>query len=180
MHQPPKSPSAPGTSYELELDQIAEDLGGSASLMEIARHCQDEEVQKVVALWEGLEDPRQTAGLDQLCQDAGVRPSHVLGQVMAFLWSRSVDTIKLIAAVQMPAVMMKTIERALGPDGFRDRKMVMEHVMPAYAPRTHPARVLRGQASKTPGSDQDEGSLDYPRVEDDNAVDRIFRDLDGE
>ena len=174
-------PPGPTAKFDLKLEHIVDELGGIASLMDLARQCGDEKVRKVAAQWEALGGrEKATASLDQLCEEAGIKAGHFLGQLMAYCWKWNLNAAKLIVSQAMPGIMQKTVERALESDGFRDRKMVMEHVMPAYAPRTHPAPVLRGQVSKTPGSDQNEGSLDYPRVEEDNAVDRIFRDLDGE
>jgi hypothetical protein len=168
----------PTAKFELNLDHIAGELGGIASLMDFARHCGDEKVRKVVKRWQNLGDgEKATASLDQLCQEGGITAGRFLGQMMGLLWRRNLDVATLIVSQAMPEVLQKSIERALEPAGFKDRKMFLEKLVPAVLPTNPFPATLNGEQVTTPGAGQDEDLVEVPRVEDHSVVDRIFRDL---
>ena len=173
-----KDPLGPTAKFALKLDQIADALGGIDNLMGVARQCGDKKVREVVHLWGRLGDrEKATASLDQFCQEVGITPGHLLGQLMAFVWRRSIDASRLIASLQMPAVMAKTIARGLQPDGFKERKMFLEKIVPALWPANDLAATLNSDQARSLDTDQTESPLEIPRVEDDSVVDRMFRDL---
>ena len=87
----------PTARFDLRLDHVADEFGGVASLMDLARHCQDVKVRKVVIQWEGIAaSQKMTASLDALCQEAGVTPGHFLGQMMAYCWKWNLYALKLM------------------------------------------------------------------------------------
>jgi hypothetical protein len=93
----PRDPSGPTAKFDLKLDHIVDEFGGIGGLMDLARHCQDVKVRKVVIQWEGIAaSQKMTASLDALCQEAGVTPGHFLGQMMAYCWKWNLYALKLM------------------------------------------------------------------------------------
>ena len=178
--EPKREKDPPGLTakFELKLDHIAEELGGVDSLMAIARQCGDEKVRKVVDQWDALGDgEKSTASLDQLCEEAGIKAGHFLGQMMAYTWGWNLNAAKLIMSQAMPGIMQKIVEGGLESDGYRDRKMFLQGLVPAFWPTKPFPATLNGDQVTTAGAGQDEALLEIPRVEDDSVVDRMFRDL---
>ena len=164
----------PTAKFDLKLDHIVDEFGGIGGLMDLARHCQDVKVRKVVTQWEGIAaSQKMTASLDALCQEAGVTPGHFLGQMMAYCWKWNINAINLMTSQAMPGVIEKTIERAMESDGYRERKMLLQEAVQSI----ELASTTDGMYAEDAGADQHEGLLDFPRVEDDNVVDAAFRDL---
>ncbi len=135
--------------------------------MEIARLAAklDPSIGLVIDDWDRMKPPLQNAAdLDALCEAHGVAPAHFIGVVgEAEVRFRNNFSI-LIAALNMPAIVAASAKRALTPNGFRDRKMLMEHAGFLPVPASRQFRMLNHAAIKA-----EQGRADvkpFPRFED--------------
>ena len=66
--------------------------------------------------------------LAEVCEEVGITPAFLVGQVVATMWRLHLDVSKLVVSQALPRIIAKTAERALEPDGHKDRKTFLEHV----------------------------------------------------
>jgi hypothetical protein len=88
----------------------------------------DVECQRVRQVYYGL--PRvHRSGLpiEAFCVAAGVSPLHVLEALTATVMRLGVQASSIIASVNHPRVVQKSIDVALTDDGVRDREMLHKH-----------------------------------------------------
>lgn len=104
--------------------------GGKKEFMEIAKFAPDIDPNCACILeeWENLSSTgRKSVSMDQICKAKGIDPFHFLGVVAEAAIKFRDNASVILAAMQMPAVVQKSIKTALTKDGVRDRKMLFEH-----------------------------------------------------
>jgi hypothetical protein len=104
--------------------------GGKKTFMEMARFASqiEPQLQVIIESYEKLTPPGQrSADLDALCKLNDVDPAHFLGVVAEAAQKFSSNSSILIAALNMPSVVQKSIKEALKTDGIQDRKMLFQH-----------------------------------------------------
>jgi hypothetical protein len=114
-------------------DPIARTLrfipGGKRTFMEMARYAPNIEpdLRRILEEWDRLQPVhRKGADLDQICRLKGVDPIHFILVVAEAALRFQNTAIVLIAAVNSPAVIDRTVKEALKPSGFKDRQMLLE------------------------------------------------------
>lgn len=164
----PKSGRLAKFPFALTLDRITPLAGGRRHFLQIARYSKNEKVRQIVALWDSLPKREQNrCRLERLCAAVGLDPATFLGDVAATAFTRGIDVTNIIVAVSQPVVLSQIAEKALEPDGHRERKMFLEAV-----------GVLgsRAAGSNFDFGDQESESReteppDFPRVEEGNILD---------
>lgn len=98
--------------------------------MEMARFASQIEpkLSPIIESYEKLTPPAQrTVDLDGLCKTHEVESSHFLAVVAEAAHKFSQNSSILVAALNMPMVVKKSISVAQTDEGHRDRKMLFEH-----------------------------------------------------
>jgi hypothetical protein len=104
--------------------------GGRKSFMQMAILASQIEpnLQPIIDSYENLTPPAQrTVDLDALCKLNEVEPAHFLAVVAEAAHKFSQNSSILVAALNMPMVVKKSIQVAQTQEGHRDRKMLFEH-----------------------------------------------------
>lgn len=104
--------------------------GGKARFMEFARLALHIEpgLAPVVESYEGLTHWKRSAvSIDELCVCHGIDPLHFIAVVAEAALKYGNNSAILIAALQFPEVIVKSVEEALKSDGFQDREALMKH-----------------------------------------------------
>jgi hypothetical protein len=105
-------------------------VGSKRRFIEYARLSDDKDVRTLVKTWDGVSpSDRQVLSISDLCAATGLRFSKLLGEVTAQAFEHNSDVSRLIAAVNQPRVVQASIRSAtrLGPDGVKDRQMLLAH-----------------------------------------------------
>jgi hypothetical protein len=134
--------------------------GGKARLMEFARlaiHIEPA-LAPVVESYEGLTHWKRAAvSIDELCFYHGIDPIHFIGVVGEAAYKYANNSAILIAALQFPDVITKSVKEALKPNGFKDREVLMKHH--GFIPTPHGTSInvqanaaARADASAAPES----------------------------
>jgi hypothetical protein len=113
--------------------------------MELARLAVqfDAKLAPILEDWDCMKPPLQNAvDLDALCEAHDVDPHHFLGVVGAAAMKYRNDSSVIIAALSFPQVIQKTIEHAMGKDGFKDCEALMKHAGFLPQPKGSQVRVL--------------------------------------
>jgi hypothetical protein len=102
-------------------------LGKTA--VDYLRFSDDEQARQIVALYDSLNaTERKAVTIDYLIMAAGADVHHVSGVIQeAVSRIRGVEA-GLLAYMDAPKVMKKTVEHALTPDGYQDRRLILETV----------------------------------------------------
>ena len=168
----PKQGRLPKFGFPLTLDRITPLMGGRDPFMELARHCENEKVRELVAMWDSLpKREKNRCQLEPLCAGVGLEPAKLLGDVVASAWVHGVDAIKLITAIGQPLVLEKIVERALEDDGHRERRMFLE-ATGLLGSRAAGLSIFES-SNKGPESRETEPP-DFPRIEEENIRDPQF------
>jgi hypothetical protein len=92
------------------------------------RASDDSEAQRVCRLYFSLPlHRRRGLPIEAFCVAAGVSPLRILEILTAVLVRNSVQASQVIAAVNHPQVVSKTVEMALTDDGVEDRAVLHKH-----------------------------------------------------
>jgi hypothetical protein len=116
--------------------------GGKSNFMEMARLAPqiDPALAPVIEEWDRLKPKaRNNLDLDDLCKLKDIDPSHFLGVVAEAAQKFHANASILIAAVNMPAVVGKSVRVAMTDKGVQDRKFLFEHS--SFIPMPQGARV---------------------------------------
>jgi hypothetical protein len=132
---------------------------GRRALMEGARLATklDPSLVPVIDDWYRMKPPPQNAvDLDTLCEAHGVEPAHFIAVVGEAAMKYGNNSAILIAALQSPDVIIRSVRAALKADGFKDREALMKHTgfLPVRATINQAAakaeaKIARGQTSST-------------------------------
>ena len=168
----PKPGKLPKFTFRLTLGRITPLVGGRGPFMELARFCENEKVRELVAMWDSLPKREQNrCQLEPLCTAVGLEQAKLLGDVVASAWARGIDVTKLVTAIGQPLVLEKIVERALEPDGHRERRMFLEAA--GFIGSRAGGSGIFESTNKGPESRETEPP-DYPRVEEGNIRDPQF------
>ena len=136
--------------------------GGKNMFMEIAGQAAkiDPVIQPIVEEWH-----RCTAGgkkafdVDQVCELKGVDPFRMLGSVFEAAARSGHHIGALLAAVTHPAIVEKTIQRALTNEGTDEREMLLKHANFLPLPKGSQISVVNQIATKAEVNLEEEPSL---------------------
>lgn len=112
--------------------------GGKARFMEFARLAIHIEpgLAPVVESYEGLTHWKRAAvSIDELCMYHGIDPIHFIGVVGEAAYKYANNSAILIAALQFPDVIARSVKEALTPEGFKDRELLAKHA--GFIPTPH-------------------------------------------
>lgn len=140
--------------------------GGKKTFMELARHAPhiDPSLALVIEEWDRLSPTAQRGvNLNQLCEIKGVDPFHFLGVVAEAAIRFCNNASVLIAALILPEVVQRSIERALTPEGVEDRKMLFQHAGFIPSPKGSEVRLLNQIAVSA--NIKPVGGIDLPSFE---------------
>ena len=104
--------------------------GGKARFMEFARLAVHIEpgLAPVVESYEGLTHWKRAAvSIDELCICHGIDPLHFIAVVGEAALKYGNNSAILIAALQFPDVVTRSVKEALKSNGVRDRELLMKH-----------------------------------------------------
>jgi hypothetical protein len=107
--------------------------GGRDGVVQYLRHAAadgDKDAQTWLHVWDTMKPwERLHASLDDVCAASGLSPVKFLKLVVGVAFEMHCDLANLVAAVAHPEVVEASIETAkmLGPVGFEDRKLLMQH-----------------------------------------------------
>ena len=132
----------------------------------------DERIKELIERWKGMSksDQRRT-NLDDLCEEVGISPGEVMGIAARCAFDYNSDVSNMIAAVMQPQILEATIENALRPEGFQDRKLLHQHA--EFLPAPH-GQVVNVNARAIAVAESDERGL--PSFE--STVDESYLTLD--
>ena len=102
-------------------------LGKTA--IDYLRFSEDRQSQQIVALYDKLNaTERKAVTIDYLIMAAGADPAHLWGRINEELYRVRGMVGGLLACEAAPDVTRKVIEHALRPDGYQDRRLILETV----------------------------------------------------
>lgn len=102
--------------------------GGKEALIDLARCSADEKVQAVVAEWDGFSShQKRHHQLEPLCEGHSLSAGEFLGRVAQAAHDTGLDISRLIAGLEHPRVVQKSIQMAMRQNGFKDREMILKH-----------------------------------------------------
>lgn len=135
-------------------------FGGKSAFMEFARLAVHIEagLAPIVEAYENLPDRlRAAVSIDELCVKYDVDPLHFIGVVGEAVQKYGNNAAIVIAALNFPGVVEKSVKQALKPDGFKDREALMKHH--GFIPTPHGTSIsvqanaaARADASAAPES----------------------------
>jgi hypothetical protein len=93
--------------------------------LDLLQYSENPEAVKVLSVYRSVpESYRKLLPAEAFCCAAGVSPYRILEFVAAAAVRQGAMASAVIAAIQHPSVVAKTIYRALEPDGVQDRMMI--------------------------------------------------------
>ncbi|HEY0800682.1 MAG TPA: hypothetical protein VGD54_07550 [Steroidobacteraceae bacterium] len=104
--------------------------GGRLEFMALARLAPaiEPELAQVIEAWDKLSKTGQRdTTIESLCLTRQVDPLHFLSVVAEASMKFRDNSTLLIAALNMPEVVMQSIKFAKQPEGFKDREALMKH-----------------------------------------------------
>jgi len=135
----PAKPDKPGRmrTYEfpISFDYLAKEIFGTKQtgpaargrFIDLLRNCGDDEIRKVVTLWDSTPPSRRSKLLiEDLCQRANVECRWLVEKAAGLMFDLGGDVSKMIVAISQPEVIRKTVQQALKADGHKDRKLFLQ------------------------------------------------------
>jgi hypothetical protein len=124
-----------GLSTIPEINRLAQHAvcvaGGKKRFLDYARTSQHTGLQALIEKYDSLsKSDRAALTITDLCAACNIKFGTVLGEVTNQAFEHNADVSKLMAAVWQPRVVKATIDSALkylGPDGVKDRQMLLAH-----------------------------------------------------
>ena len=108
---------------ETNLAWLLRKAGLGKTAIDYLRFSDDEQVRKIVALYDSLNTTeRKAVTIDYLIMSAGLDAAHIWGCVNAELY-RAAGRLACLAA---PKVVRKLVESALKPNGYQDRRLLFQ------------------------------------------------------
>jgi hypothetical protein len=118
-----------------ELRRIARLIRGAAgdsppaSPLDCLQSTDDPEARKVLAAHLSVPASyRKLLPVEAFCRAAGVSPSRILEAITVVAVRQGATASAIIAAIALPRVVQKTVERALQDEGTKDRIMLLRAV----------------------------------------------------
>ena len=124
LRTPPRPKGRCRHYFPLGIDGLARQAGGRRTFLELGALSDDEQVRQVAVVWNSLSArDKRTCSLEELCNAVGIEPSRLFGSVAVTAVRHNMDMTKLILALNAPHLMQELVERALQPDGDREREL---------------------------------------------------------
>ena len=125
-----------------QLAWILRRAGLGMTAISYLRWSKDEQARQIVGLHDSLNaTERKAVTIDYLIMAAGVDQHHIWGCIQEELSRVQWMTAGLLACMDAPKVMRKLVQRAMTPDGYQDRKLVLQ-AAGFFPPVPSNARVL--------------------------------------
>jgi hypothetical protein len=107
----------------------------------------------VVETWEGMNDPLQRKiTIEEICRQKDVDPGHFCGVVVEAAMKFRDNATILIAALNLPDVVQRSVEFAKQKEGFKDREALMKHA--GFVPTPQGQRInILNQANAKAGAE---------------------------
>ena len=125
----------PSAFFRADLRRIARCVnqgrhkGDAIRPFDYLRSSEDPDARKVVDAYLSVpESYRRLLPAEAFCRAAGVSPERVLEIIAGVAVRLGAQASTVVAAVMHPRVVMKTVERALGRDGYKDRLILHKAV----------------------------------------------------
>lgn len=154
------------------LAAYAAQVGGKEVFMEIARLSGDTLMRNVVALWDDLpESQRRGIRIEGLIKQVGLAPEDFLAELVRAGHRSGVSMAGIVLGLANPLVAEATVQAALKPDGYRDRRLIFQSsgLLPQAkgsftAIHARNVQVNQGQPVQDPGlrSLEEENIIDVP------------------
>lgn len=145
-------------------------------LIDLLRQCPNQEIRNVVTLWDRTPpSKRRNLLIENLCERANVDCRWLVEKAAGMLFDLGADLTKMIVALAQPEVVQKTIECAMGEDGYKDRKLFLQGSGFIPAPVSQFGLMVNNQL---PGGGapvpQQAQAANVGSLEDDNMADSQF------
>jgi len=112
---------------ETGLDHIVEQVGGRDTFIASCRLSSNIKVQNLVERFDSLPPKAQRgASLHDLMLEAGMKTEELVGAVLASVILHQNNVALWISAANRPAVMQASIDTAMLPEGYTDRRMQLQ------------------------------------------------------
>ena len=106
---------------------IAQYPGGRRAVFQLLALSDDEEAEKIVAVWNGLTSSEQhDLTLEILIERAEMRARDFIGLISRVAWDFNIDVGNALAGFAYPKIMKASIDRAMKPHGTEDRRIHLE------------------------------------------------------
>jgi hypothetical protein len=103
--------------------------GSIPAVVEALRWSQEPEAVAFLAKYDAIPfADREYLSIDEICVAAGVEGTKLLSVAADSMMKTAVYVAQIHCAVSLPAVARAAIERALGPKGWRDRKLLLQKI----------------------------------------------------
>jgi hypothetical protein len=125
--------------------------GGKNEFMRLAAMASqiEPELAGVIETWEGLGPTAQNrTTIEEICLAKDIDPAHFCGVVVEAAVKFRDNATFLIAALNMPDVVEKSVEFALKQDGFKDREALMKHAGFVPTPQGQRINILNQSSAK--------------------------------
>jgi hypothetical protein len=127
---------------------------------------------EIVDSYETLRPALQAkVSIDEICVKHGVDPIHFIGVVGEAALKYGNNSAILIASLEFPAVVNKSVKQALKPEGFKDREALMKHH--GFIPTPHGTHI---NVNATAGARADSSTA--PESKGLPSFERSMRDTD--
>lgn len=115
--------------------------GGKDSFMQLARLAPqiEPELARFVDEFDRISSHKKHIDLDAICKIKEIDPLHVIAVVAEAAMKFRDNASIILAALQMPKVVQRSIKTALTPGGIQDRKFLFQHSN--FIPTPQGARV---------------------------------------
>lgn len=102
-------------------------LGGMELAIEYLRGSEDPDAIKFLDVWDVVDiNDRDFLGFDGFSVSAGVSGKKVFGLIFSEMAATNEKMMGMLTAISMPEVIQATIDAAVMPGGFRDRKLIAQ------------------------------------------------------
>jgi hypothetical protein len=102
--------------------------GGKVAFMDYAHFSEEKKIKAVCEMWDSRsKSDKGVLQVTDLCAAADVPFKALLSEVTAIMFEQNSDLSRIIAAVNHPEIVAKTIKFAKTKAGVADRKMLHDH-----------------------------------------------------
>lgn len=122
---------------------------GISAAIEFLRGTDDDLIRKFLSLWDDMPPSiHDQLPFEAFCLATGITTKRMLEIITGACFEQSDAAVKLVAAAAHPAVVRATVNAAMYPDGYQDRKML--HLNKGFLPVSkNQTTILSGHARQT-------------------------------
>jgi len=140
-------------------------------LLELATD--DEDAQRIASAFHDRAHQASVGSLEDIADRAGISPRDFIGVIARVAYDVNIELGNVIFAVGYPKVMKASIDKAVQPDGVRDREMHLTHSK--FLPSKGPLISLHNQNNQQTNVDRDPEPGEAPPFE--RTARRVIRNL---